>query len=103
VKLHLCFEHISKIFDHVLFFRVRSTDIDPAYNQTRLPSLLIYRAGEMQEGLVRVDGLLRGQLSDQDVVKFLTAKGVLKSATMEVKQKQLARLKAERANVETDY
>ncbi|KAJ3099478.1 Phosducin-like protein 2 [Phlyctochytrium planicorne] len=66
----------------VKFLRIVSTKADANFDPVALPALLIYRAGEMVEALMRVDdeieGWKNGRCDVVDFEGFLVGKGVLR-------------------------
>jgi len=75
-KLNLCFENLCKSFPHVRFCRVRSTEAIPGYKRVGLPSLIIYKGGDMVKSFVRVTSSI-GPITDLSVAQFLAKQGIL--------------------------
>ncbi len=60
-----------------------ATDAIPGYKDVGLPTLLVYKAGEMVTNALRVTDALPPRFSDLDVAKMLQVKGILTLPTGE--------------------
>ena len=76
-RLHLSFTHLSSVFEHVRFVRIRSADVLPSYPVSGLPALLIYRAGVCTANAIRLSAVLPQHFTDLEVARMLQAQGVL--------------------------
>ena len=78
IRLHLVLEELCALYDFVRFVRIHVNDCFPrGYNKAGLPTLLVYKGGELLHSAVRItDGLPR-DFTDSDVIRLLQAKKLL--------------------------
>jgi len=76
-KLNLCLEALAPRFPHVRFCRVRSTEAMKGYSRAGLPTIIVYKAGDMVSSFVKVTDSI-GALTDVSVAQFLAKQGILR-------------------------
>jgi len=76
-KLNLCLEALAPRFPHVRFCRVRSTEAMKGYSRAGLPTIIVYKAGEMVASFIKVTDSI-GALTDVSVAQFLAKQGILR-------------------------
>lgn len=93
-RLNLVLESLAQQFQHVCFLRIRSADMftGKKYNEVGLPTVIVYKNGDMVENAVRFSDALpdKGQstFTDYDVAAVLATKGILKLPTGEKEVQQ---------------
>lgn len=77
VKLNLCLEALAPRFPHVRFCRIRSTEAVKGYSRAGLPTIIVYKGGEMVHSFVRVTDMM-GPITDLSVAQFFTKQGIFR-------------------------
>jgi hypothetical protein len=79
--LNLCFESLAPQFTRVRFIRIRSDEAINNYSDAGLPTLLIYRGGELVSQHLRILNEIGSSVTDMTVATWLASKGVLSLPT----------------------
>jgi hypothetical protein len=94
--LNLCFENLAPQFVRARFLRIRSDEAISGYSDAGLPTVLIYRGGELVSEHVRILNEIGSTVTDATVAQWLANKGVLSMPTRGLeKQQKSGKLKVE--------
>jgi len=80
IRVNLAMEELAKQFPYVHFVRIRSTEAMPAYPDTGLPTIIVYRNAKAVHEFVRLADQLKS-ISDVTLAHFLAKKGILRQPT----------------------
>jgi len=80
-RLHLIFEDLARMFDHVLIMRARAEDVMPNFDRRFLPTFIIYKDTKIVEKLIGLGPTLTMTPEDDHVVNLLAEKGALSFPT----------------------
>ena len=75
--MHLSLQALAPAFPHVLFARIRASDVMAGYADAGLPALMVYRGGHCVANALRIGDALPRAFSDADLVRLLQSQGVL--------------------------
>mmetsp|Transcript_32371 Transcript_32371/g.85050 ORF Transcript_32371/g.85050 Transcript_32371/m.85050 type:complete len:368 (+) Transcript_32371:241-1344(+) len=78
-RMNRCFEELARSYTNVKFVRLKSTESPSPFDPVTLPTICVYKAGDLCNSFVRVQDTVGTNFSSDDIEWMLNQEGVFES------------------------